>query len=262
MTSRLISMPLFIFPLTAFVASSFAATPGDEAYCLPLIGPYAIHHEDQREGGSTELVEVPPPGPGLAFSWHTILPDVKQVAVEGNIIVGRTSSQFFVFDTHRRVKPELLDSPEVWQSALARAGVPGGIRLSNPDALAAGVSERVLRPWNFRMMRGWLGYSDDQWSFIVQLAGLIVAVCIGFFGRPGRFPLVALVMLGIVIDFGAQFVILGGGPGACVGLVGYPIWACIGGLFGKGLRVPIAGILLLKNRRSSPDNAVAPEKPT
>src|SRR5262249_54958051 len=105
------------------------------------------------------------------------------------------------------------------------------VQLVHPDVLAAGVSEQILRPWKFRMMREWLGISDDHWSLIMQIAGFVIAFIMGFRSRR-RSPLAAAAFLGFVINMIAQIFIAGGGPGAFVGFAALPLLcilsACLG----------------------------------
>ena len=97
------------------------------------------------------------------------------------------------------------------------------------------------------MLRGFCGMSDEQWSLAVQFAGITLAFRLGYRRRRG-FPLATAVLLGIGIDVMAQFVLMGGGPGALVGIVLFPVYCCLAAAVGKCLRLLVDRI---SGRRSA-----------
>jgi hypothetical protein len=208
---------------------------GDGLYSVPLVGRYAVVRD---EGGTMcSLVELSATSRGAGLSFTKVLPGVEEIAVVGNIIAGKANGEFFVLDTARAdAKPQLLQTDGQWVDALKATGITQPVQLATPDSMAATLPENVLRPGKFRMMGGRLGYSDDAWSLIIQIAGLVIAFFLGAMTGPRRSPLAVAVVLGIVVNVVAQMFIAGGGPGAFVGFFLLPLYCVLAALLGKGVR--------------------------
>jgi hypothetical protein len=246
--------PAFLFVVAvAVTGASAAASAGtdDDAYRLPLVGPYAIYRPiaplTPREGTRpSQLIKSSAPDGPNGWSMTTLLGDVENVAVERNLIFGRSKDGFFVLDGGvAEGKPTMFDSPEAWRATLAGAGIsdPASL-LRTPDALAASVPVQALRPWNYRAMRNRLGLSDDAWSLLVQGLGALLALLLGlFWTTERRRPIGEAVVLGLVVNVVAQIVIAGGGPGAFVGFVGLPLMYMLATALGTGLRGVVRAVL-------------------
>lgn len=75
----------------------------------------------------------------------------------------------------------------------------------------------------YRMMRGLWGLSDQYWSLVIQLAGLVMMFAAGM-RVPNRIRRIVLASLsGLAVDIIAQLLIAGGGPEVYVGFVVFPI---------------------------------------
>jgi hypothetical protein len=215
----------------------------DDAYRLPLVGPYAIYRPmasltPRAETRPSELIQSSAPDGPNGWSSTKLLGDVKQVAVERNIVFGKAKDGYFVLDGNAAdAKPATYESPEAWQAALDAAGVSNAASsLKTPDALAVGLPLQSLRPWNYRVMRNRLGFSDDEWSAVLQALGALLAFLIGLAWTGRRRPIPEAVGLGVVVNVVAQIVIAGGGPGAFVGLVVLPLIYIIAAAIGMGVR--------------------------
>lgn len=244
---------LIVVLLTLTAAADVAgASLGSEAYRLPLVDPYAIYREASDANsnkGMCRLVEVHSSSRGVGLSFSEIVTNVEQVGLEAKVIAGKADKGYFVLDTRQpNPQPQVYASFEEWKSALAAAGIITPIPLAQPDAMTAGQPEGILRPWKYRMMGGRLGYSDDAWSLIVQLAGLGVAFVVGL-ASLRRSPVLAAVVLGLIVNVVAQIVIAGGGPGAFVGFFILPLACCVAASLGKGIRWVAEG--LLRRRKAS-----------
>ena len=73
-------------------------------------------------------------------------------------------------------------------------------------------------------------------SLVVQILGLIAAVAVTFVCRRKRWAIAVGPAFGFVVDFVAQILIAGGGPGAFAGFFVFPI----GGLLISWLTLRIA----------------------
>jgi hypothetical protein len=227
--------------ITALAGAARAAQPdlGEENYQLPLVGRYGVCRGDARstpsgDSGMYQLAEDSSPADRAYWSWSTVIPKLEQVAVSGPVIVGKAGHGYFVFDTRQPdPTPRFFDSPESWRPTLRAMGLPGDLQLANPDALAATRPGMVLRPWNYRIVHGLLGYSDEEWSAIVQLVGLAIAFLIGL-GWPRGSPAAAAAVLGVVVNIVAHLFIAGGGPGVVLGLLFLPFLYCAAAILGRG----------------------------
>jgi len=215
---------------------------GDGAYRLPLVGDYAVYRDDgtfgsRYEKGTYRLVEEMRLSSGVSFGGADVVPKVQQIAVFQKIIVGRAAQGFFLFDTGNPYpKPEFFEGDDKWHAALKDAGIAGVVQLSKPDALAALLPDTTLHPLDYRAMHGLFGLSDDWWSLMVQMCGLMIVLVIGLRSPPKRSPMVAAIVLGIVVNVVAQILISGGGPAAFLGFLMYPLLFYVAAVIGKGVR--------------------------
>jgi hypothetical protein len=166
---------------------------------------------------------------------------VEEVAVAGTLITGKARGQFFLLDTAQvNPKPDFFSTNAGWTNALKTSGASPPTQLATPDSIAAKLSTNTLRPWQFRIMGGRLGLSDEGWSLAVQVCGLLLAFIFGllFSRRSARLP--AAIALGILINIVAQIFLAGGGPGAFVGFLFLPfvfaLMAAFGTLVRRGFR--------------------------
>jgi len=74
-------------------------------------------------------------------------------------------------------------------------------------------------------------------SLMVQVLGAIAAVAFTFMCRRKKWALAVGPVLGLLVNIVAQILIAGGGPGACVGFVVFPVY----GLIISWLTLRIAG---------------------
>ena len=90
--------------LFAVAAGTANAQLGDEAYRLPLVEPFAIRRVDLSLGtdgghGTHQLVKVSDQSLSSAsFSYSEIMPNVEQIAVAWNVIVGKAALGYFLLD--------------------------------------------------------------------------------------------------------------------------------------------------------------------
>jgi hypothetical protein len=236
---------LMLLFLLCCASSSVRGEANDDRYFLPLLGKYGIYRADPGfdpdDRGTHQLVErISQRQAG--FSSNTIVKQVKQFAVHQKWIVGTTEAGFFIFDADPAndwAEAETFNTIEDWHRAMERAGIPPNLTMLDPDQEAAKVSDQTLRPWNYRMVGGALGWSDDFWSLVVQTAGFAISVLIGLLAPRELRLLVPAVAMGLAIDVIGMIVIAGGGPGACVGLVAFPLYCWlamgIGRLFRRGI---------------------------
>ena len=120
---------------------------------------------------------------------------------------------------------------------LSNVGIGDPTALKEPDALAAGVSDPVLRPWKYRIAGARFGISDDMLSLMVQLFGFALAFVVGLASPRGKSPIAVAVVLGLIINVVAQIFIAGRGPGAAVGFIAFPLYCILAAGLGKGLRL-------------------------
>ena len=225
-----------IAPLIGFVLACgqcAAADLGSDEYLLPLFGNYAIRRADlnlpSQDAGVHQLVEVD----RHLTSEMIQVTNLKQFAVSGRIILGTTQKGFFIFDTSApNVEAKEFANADDWHAALQSAGVPTNIQLQDPDAVAATMSDQQIHPLDYRVMKGRLGLSDDEWSATIQLLGLVLIFLRGILVSSRSSPLLMSVLLAVVVNFVAQILIVGGGPGAFAGFFILPVlyWiVCEGG---------------------------------
>ena len=85
------------------------------------------------------------------------------------------------------------------------------------------------------MMKGLLGFSDDVWSLVVQLAGMVVSFFLGLM-KSKRFPMKLAFGIGILVNIVGQMYIAGEGPGAVVGFVALPLACYLAAVVGRIMR--------------------------
>jgi hypothetical protein len=232
----------FILLALIVATTAMAGDLGTDAYRLPLVDPFAIYRSDKALGisadrGLYQLVEVMPSSPGVGLSTHQIVPKVESVSVQDRVIFGKAADGYFVLDTQPSdPQPQMLKTREEWEAALRKAGISDSNTVKAPDALAARVSDQVLRPWNYRVGGSRFGITDDVLSLVVQLLGFALAFVVGLACPRGKSPMAAAIVLGVVVNVGAQILIAGGGPGAFVGFVALPLLCMLAAALGKGLQ--------------------------
>jgi hypothetical protein len=237
MPHRSITWPLLLLWLIPAAAAS-GAQLGSDAYTLPLIGRYAVNrldlHFPNKDSGTHQLKEITDPqtGGGVFLIEH-----LQRVAVLHSFILGQTATGYFLFDTrHPDTLPQQFMTKEAWNAALQQANLSPNPQLSNPDTLAAALPDQVLHPWNYRVMHNRLGFSDGAWSLVVQIAGFVIAFALGLFARSSGSAFTFAVGLGVVVDIVAQIYVVGGGPGAFVGFVIFPLYYCLAVWIARGVR--------------------------
>jgi hypothetical protein len=199
-----------------------AADLGTDAYHLPLVDPYAIQRSDKAfpvsaEHGLYQLVR-----PGVGLSMRTLVPKVESVAVRDGIIFGTSADGFFILDARQpKQKPQVVKVRDAWETALSRFGITDSSVTEAPDVLAAGLSEHVLRPWNYRVMGNRFGISDSAWSGFGQLGAMGLAFIVGRFFMRSRPAILLVSALGAIGAMVAHIMV--DGQGAFVLLVFMPI---------------------------------------
>jgi hypothetical protein len=224
---RLLLASICIFLISTIVADAQVAP--DDNYQLPLIDPYILsHRNDQFQILWCDV--------GHNYGGSIVVDHVEQLAVSGKNIVGIAKAGNFIFNTqHEGEAPQVFSTYQKWQDGLAAAGIPVNIQLNTPDSLATNVPDRILRPWNYRVMKGRFGQSDDTWSLIVQLLGFALTFLLGCL-NPKKFLRGDAVLIGLAVNIIGQDIIAGGGAGEFVGYIGLPLMCCIAGYFGSQAR--------------------------
>lgn len=77
--------------------------------------------------------------------------------------------------------------------------------------------------------------TNEHLSLLAQIAFLVLAGAIGHMSKSRR-ALWLGIPLGLAMDFICQSLIAGGGPGACVGLVAFPLLCSFAIFVGQQLR--------------------------
>jgi hypothetical protein len=238
---------LLLVLVVVLPTTAIAADLSTGAYRLPLVEPYAIYRPDETLGasedrGTYQLVRYEPRTQGGGYSLSTLVRRVELVAVHERVMFGKSKDGFFILDAREPdPEPTTFSAREPWQVALRERGVADPDVLKTPDALASGLPDEVLRPWDYRVMGGRFGISDDVWSLIVQLLGFVIAFVVGLACAPRKSPMVAAVVLGLIVNVVAQILIAGGGPGAFVGFVALPLICMLAAALGKGIRAITTG---------------------
>lgn len=77
-------------------------------------------------------------------------------------------------------------------------------------------------------------WSAEYGSLAVQITGVAIGFILGT--RNPRFPVAALILLGVATNFVAQILIMGGGEGAFVGMILLPIYCLLANRAGRLFR--------------------------
>lgn len=211
------------------------------AYIVPLVRDFVIyrrnlefHHADR---GLFELSQKN----GLS-SFHTLVPSIKSIAVNGSLIVGQTDDGFFLLNANAPdPRPDIFKTRGAWQAALATRGLSEEVSLTNPDILAAALPNSILRPWEYRMMAGRLfGLTDEDSGGVLGVSGWFLSLVIGLRWKRSGSMLPISILIGTMTNVVGQMVLGGGGGAAFVGIVGEPLicWAFAG--IGLGIAKIIA----------------------
>lgn len=217
-------------------AAARAEDPRDRAFRVPLVDSYAVVRSydsprSSHDWGAYQVVRV---NSGSGFGFGMLVPHVEQVAVHQRVIFGKTKDEYFILEVEGL--PRMFKMREEWKAALHELGVVNSEVLKNPDALAEGLPENVLRPWKYTKMRGCFGWSDDAWSLAVQGLGFLMALVMGIrWGRRGGLMLGAIV-LGLGVNVLSQIIIADGGPGAFVGFFFFPVFCVLLAALGRAVR--------------------------
>jgi hypothetical protein len=209
----------------------------DIDFSLPLSGDYAVIQDASRATCFLAIVDHN----NSSFGYHEVVPGIEEIAVAGTLITGKANGRLFLLDARTtQPTPQFFATAEQWSAALKAAGVPKAPQLMTPQARAANLPDKTLRPWNYRMMGGKLGLSDDEWSAAIQGIGLVLAFLLGILlgQRSGLMGLA--IFLGIVINVVAQVFVAGGGPGAAAGFFVLPLIFMLLAAGGRLLREGVA----------------------
>lgn len=194
---------------------------GSEAYVLPLVGHLAIRRESLVDGhgnapGSCQLLETFSPG---SRSASIRFRDVKRIAIMDEYVVGETGTGFFICNSAAQgyEEPKLIASRESWQTALDAAGVPRDLKLSEPDAMAAGVSNRVLRRSQMHVMHGALSLTDEEWEGVLIIGSWLFMFLFGTYAKKPQ--IVPATVIAGMFSIGFARIFLGGlGPDLLAGV--------------------------------------------
>ena len=211
------------------------ASSRTERYIVPLIKDFAVERADlelrHNDYNLFQLVQ----SNGLS-SWGEPIPSVTTVAVHGELILGETTDSFFILDTAvPEPTPQFYKTRESWQARFIALGIPKDISLTTPDTLAAVLPNRTLRPYEYRVMHGWFGQSDDDWEGITIISGWFVAFVVGWFLKRSRSILLMSILIGSFTNVLGR-IIIGGDLAAGVGLFLEPVVCSVMMAFGRGIR--------------------------
>lgn len=172
-----------------------AADLGTDGYRLPLVDPYAIYRADKafRVSSDRGLYELVEETDTRAQGFVSLVPKVESVAVHDRIIYGASADGFFILEARQpERKPQVVKVRKDWETALGYFGIIDSSVTEDPDALAAGLPEQVLRPWKYKVMGNQFGISDSAWSGFGQLGAMGLAFIAGRFFMRSR-PAILLV---------------------------------------------------------------------
>jgi hypothetical protein len=221
------------------LAPALAEDP-PEPYVAPLVGPFALSRSYRRPDADGSHISVVRKLAPDSNGHEIIVEHIEEVAVYGANIVGRCRAGYFVLNTlsdpEGRPTPAYFATAAEWRNTLAVANVPQDVKLQSPDAIAAGLPDRTIHPWDYRTMGGMLGWSDGWWSFVAQLFGYFLVFLIGLCRKGGSLVMPSIVVGWFFVDGIAYTLIGGGGPGMLFGLFLFPIVCGVAGLLGRGVR--------------------------
>ena len=226
---------LIQFTWTVPTTQAEPASLRTERYIIPLVKNFGIERigvENQVDDHNRfKLVEF-----HSRLTWIGHIPSVTKVAVHGEVIVGETTDSLFIFDTaNPEPVPELYKTRQSWQSELMARSIPKDISLNTPDMLPDVLPNRALKPWEYRVMDGWLGQSDVEWGGFTIITGWFVAFVAGWYLNRNRSILLISIAIGSFTN-GIGRIILEQGSSAGVGLFFEPVVCCVMMAFGRGIR--------------------------
>lgn len=236
MGTRAHTIPAITLAVMVALCGQAARAAHEEDYRCPLTGPYFVRRGEAPVSKYTydwgyQLIK--PFGEG---GFEYTLVKVKKVAVSGGAIVGTTETGFFILDTTTPYpESQIFSEVQGWQNAMKAAGIRPDIQLNEPDILAAKVPDRLLRPLDYRAMKGLLGLSDGAWSAILLLITAAIIFLRGAVGGPGTTLLPLAILLGAILTVG--LIALGIiDLAAFMGFFIYPVWYWIIGKLGRFFR--------------------------
>ena len=204
---------------------------GTERYVVPLIGNFSIGRTDLETLHNDHNLYT------LLGPLNHQIESVRKVAVSGSFIVGETTDGYFLFNsTDENPIPQTFSTLKALQSALIANGLTKDISLNDPDVLAAALSNRTIRPWEYRMMNGRFGLSDDDWGGAIVLLGWPFAFGVGWRVKRRGLLLAIAIVIGSATNFVGRIILAGGGPAAGVGLVFEPLVCFVAAILGRGMR--------------------------
>jgi hypothetical protein len=213
--NRLIAL-VILFVLLSMSAMALAHGPV-KPYQLPLVGAYGMTVSDQR----TMLADL------SELGGSTIVDDVAEVvAVDDRYIVGSATEGFFLFDTTTpRDDVRIFSTQADFTAALSAAGIVTPVTLRAPDDIAAVLPNTTLYPWHYRVMQNRSGMSDSAWAVVFQALGGVVSLFYGWFRFPREPSTGVAIAIGLVVNGVSMIYLTGGGGGAFVGFVLFPLLA-------------------------------------
>jgi hypothetical protein len=203
--------------------SSARPDVGDEDYQFQLAGRYVVCRADLEEVN---------PQHGRYYLQARIssgnesdnIDDLKAVAVSAPWIVGTSAHGCFIADSRDSGgKPEIFQSGSDWMVARRSDGIADSLLLENPDLIAARIPPATLRPYNYAILHGRLGFSDGEWGGLVFVLGIVFIFIRGIFAGPKAHLVSEALIVAIVVDVVGQMVLSGGGGPAFAGLFVYPV---------------------------------------
>jgi hypothetical protein len=114
-------------------------------------------------------------GPQFSVDY---ISNVEKIAVARNaLIVGKTQTGYFILDTDSETLRS-FGSVQDFNIGATAAGIDDS-QLQNPDDLAAKLTNRAIRPWEYHAMNGLFWLTDYTWGDICVYAGFLLSVVAG-----------------------------------------------------------------------------------
>lgn len=234
----LLSAVLIIFlmglSITCMVSVTIYARHGlgSDEYILPLVADVGVRRESLVDAhfnapGSYQLVDFSEPASrSLGIRYR----DVKRLAVIKTFVVGETEGGFFINNSAEEHYDErkVIATREAWQLALVAAGLPRDVKLIEPDVTAAGVSNRILRRRQMRVMRGALSLTDADWEGVLIVGSWLFMLLFGTYAKKKLIIPTALIAGMFSVGF-ARLYLGECGPDLIAGVFDPPM--CIGAGF-------------------------------
>lgn len=161
-----------------------------EVHAYATSGPWiygqgaSLFDNPDDHGKTSETEKADPNG------WS--LPDANGLAPWSPRVLGRGSRvetvnlTWFLFDM--RIKQQdamnslrFFKDKSEWEVALRKEGIVAA-ELARPDDVAKTRPAIEVRPWDYRIMRGLLGLSDDDWGVVFLPALAVACVLLGIWG--------------------------------------------------------------------------------